>query len=247
MPPIVSAPTGVASIGIYKIYHPLGELPVASVAKELNTRTASRPQAPRPSKKSRKRMDNPQDSFNCTCHMTTSSRSSSSREPGNQASTLAFSRQIHGSWAGDTMMLPHPTTASITASARTSASAIQSSRNVSRKRESIPSHSSTRRARCRSTASGTAERGAGTRSRGSSRRGSGSAAAGHFVSRASNPSLTRRRPPTSAATASSCPTTRDAKLTALSLAWMRWKTSSVPSETRRTSCTTAACAGQLKW
>ncbi len=32
----VSAPFGFAPIGINKIYHPLGELPVASVAKELN-------------------------------------------------------------------------------------------------------------------------------------------------------------------------------------------------------------------
>jgi len=32
----VSAPVGFAPIGINKIYHPLGELPVAQVAKELN-------------------------------------------------------------------------------------------------------------------------------------------------------------------------------------------------------------------
>ncbi|MCJ1468372.1 hypothetical protein MMC07_007000, partial [Pseudocyphellaria aurata] len=33
---VVSAPVGFAPIGINKIYHPLGELPVATVAKELN-------------------------------------------------------------------------------------------------------------------------------------------------------------------------------------------------------------------
>ena len=32
----VSAPIGFAPIGINKIYNPLGELPVAKVAKELN-------------------------------------------------------------------------------------------------------------------------------------------------------------------------------------------------------------------
>jgi isopentenyl diphosphate isomerase/L-lactate dehydrogenase-like FMN-dependent dehydrogenase len=32
----VSAPIGFAPVGINKIYHPLGELPVAKIAKELN-------------------------------------------------------------------------------------------------------------------------------------------------------------------------------------------------------------------
>jgi isopentenyl diphosphate isomerase/L-lactate dehydrogenase-like FMN-dependent dehydrogenase len=71
----VSAPIGFAPIGINKIYNPLGELPVAKVAKELNLPYClSTAEARIRSKMSAQRTEPDRDSSSFTCRTMTSLR-----------------------------------------------------------------------------------------------------------------------------------------------------------------------------